>query len=187
MCEFFVETFHETRQDVAGVADLFGVLSHDPYQCASGIRLIQIINALTERWYYTLVAGVLPEDILDHHDRFLDDIVHFRADEFEEGVDAFLACSLDLDCDLSDCFHRATDEVHVDFLGILLELGQKLVNVSFIGDSNHDFKLLEFQIWWIVVFAEENAHLFAENVRLLLQKEIDVSKCDVLYLWLRRD
>jgi hypothetical protein len=39
---------------------------------------------------------------------------------------------------------------------------------------------LQFEVGWVVVFAEEDAHFFAEYVGLFLEEEIDVAESDVL-------
>ena len=49
-----------------------------------------------------------------------------------------------------------SDEFHVDFLRILLELQQDLVDVIVRCKFNHDFQLLHLDVQRIIILAEED-------------------------------
>lgn len=185
--EFFVKSINKATQDITRIADLLGILSNNPDECRSSIRLIQLIDALTQSGDYTLVSRVLSEYVLDDHDRFLNDIVHLCVDQIQQCVDAPLACALNLDSNLADGLDGTPDKVHIDFKGVLLQFSQKLVHVAVVGNPYHDLELLELDIWRVVVFTEENTKFLLENVRLLLQQEVDVSQCHILHFGSRRN
>jgi hypothetical protein len=173
--EFFVETIHKATQDITGVANFLGIFSNNPDEGRSGIRLIQLINALAQSRDDTFVARVFPEDVLDDNDRFLNDVVHLGVDEIQQRVNAPLAGALNLDGNLADCPDSSADKVHIDFKGILLQFSEELIHIAVIRYAHHNLKFLELDIWRVIVFAEENAEFFVQNVRLFLQQKVDIS------------
>lgn len=166
--KFFVETIHKASQDIPCVANFLGILSDNPDDCRSSIGLIQLINALAESGDNTFVARVFPENVLDDNNSFLDDVVHFSIDEIQQRVNTALASALNLNGNLADCSDGSADKVHIDFKGILLQFGQELVHIAVVGYAHQNLKFLELYILRVIVFAEENAEFFVENVRLLL-------------------
>ena len=66
-----------------------------------------------------------------------------------------------------------------------LQLRQHLGDVGLAGQSNHDIELLQLDVDWVVVLHEEDFHLVLEDVRPLLNDEIDVPESHVLHLRLR--
>ena len=178
--ELLVEAVDEARQYVRRVADLLRVLADDPDERGARVGFVQLVDALAERRYDALVARVLPEDVLDHHDGLLHHVVHLAADEVQQRVDALLRRRLDLDGHLPDGAHRAAHKVHVHLHGVLLELGEQLLVVALAGDADHDLDLGELEVGRVVVLAEEDADLFAEDVGLALQEEVDVTEGHVL-------
>jgi hypothetical protein len=132
-----------------------------------------------------LVARVLSQNVLDNDNHLLDNIVDLGRDEILEGCNTLLGGILNLDGYLANCLDGSSDEIHIDFKGILLQLSEELFIVMLVCYPNHDFQLLKLNIGRISVFAEEDAHLLAQNVWFSLEQEINVSQSDVLDLRLR--
>jgi hypothetical protein len=63
-----------------------------------------------------------------------------------------------------------------------LELGEDLGNVCLAGEPDHDVQLLQLDVDGIVVLDEEDLHLVLEDVRPLLDDEVDVAQGHVLHL-----
>ena len=63
-----------------------------------------------------------------------------------------------------------------------LQLRQHLGDVGLAGQSDHDVELLQLDVDWVVVLHEEDFHLVLEDVRPLLNDEIDVPESHVLRL-----
>jgi hypothetical protein len=57
-----------------------------------------------------------------------------------------------------------------------------LGNVGLAGESDHDVQLLQLDVDGIVVLDEEDLHLVLEDVRPLLDDEVDVAQRHVLHL-----
>ena len=57
-----------------------------------------------------------------------------------------------------------------------------MINVAQIGKSNHELKLGELHIEWILEVAEKDAHFSLKNLWVLHQDQVDVSCGDVLDL-----
>ena len=129
LCKFFRKDFHETTKNVSSVADLFGILSDNPDERSSGIRLVKFINALTQSGNDAFVSWVFPEDIFDHDDGLLNNIIDLCSYQIKQSVDTFLARALDLDCDLTNCFHGPLDDIHVNFQRVFFEFRKELINV----------------------------------------------------------
>ena len=66
-----------------------------------------------------------------------------------------------------------------------LQLRQDLSDIGLAGQSDHDVQLLQLDVDRVVVLHEENFHLVFEDVRPLLNDEIDVPQSHVLNLRLR--
>jgi len=81
--ELFTKCVDKVPEDLASIVNLLGVLPNNPDQGSSCIRLIELVDALTEGWNDALVTRVLPEDVLDDYDGLLHHIVDFRVDEIE--------------------------------------------------------------------------------------------------------
>lgn len=178
--EFLVETIHKSTKDITRIADLLRILTHNPDEGSPGIGFIQFVDALAESRDDSFVAGIFPEDVLNDHNRLLDDVVHLGVDQIQQSVHALLAGALDLDGDLTDGLDGASHKVHIDFQGVFLQFRQKLVDIALTGYPDHDLEFLELDVRWVVVLAEENAELLSEDVGLLLQQEVDVAQSDIL-------
>jgi len=98
---------------------------------------------------------------------------------------------------LADCSDCATDKVDVDFGGVFFEFHEELVYVFVVGEFYHDVEFFVFEVVgiikpaalglaWLENCAYEYPPFLAENVRLLLQDQTDVSECDILYFRSRR-
>lgn len=143
LCELFIEAVDKPSKDIPCVADLFSIFTNNPYQRTSCIGFVQVIDTLAQSWNNTLVARILPKDIFDHNNCFLNDVVHFGRDQVQQGVDTLLGRSFNFDRDLADCFHGTPNEVHIDLLSVLLEFREKLIDVAVVCYPNHDLKLLK--------------------------------------------
>lgn len=169
LCEFLVEAVNKTSENIACVGDLLGVLSDNPDQAASGVGVVQIINALAKRGNNALVARVASENILDHNNDLLHDIADLGVDELKKHVDGLLSALLNLDRYLADRTNRLLHKVHVHFHRVFLKLIKQLVSVGVVGYPDHNLQLGEFEVWRIIVFAEKHTQLLVQNSRLLLK------------------
>jgi hypothetical protein len=185
--EFFIESINKASQDVARIADLLGVLSNNPDECSSGIWFIQLVNALAKGGDDPFVARVFPENVLDDNNRFLNDVVHLGVDKVQQCINATLASALNLDSDLSNGPDGSADKVHIDFEGIFLQFSQELVHIAVVCYAHHNLKLLELDIWGVIVFAEKDTELLLENIGLLLQQKVNISQCHILHFGSRRN
>ena len=80
-----------------------------------GFWLIKGVEVLTEGGDDALVlVRVLPEDILDHYNGFLDDVRHLRLDEVDQSADAAFCRRLHLDGTPTNGTHRFTDEININ-------------------------------------------------------------------------
>jgi len=184
LSKLFVETFDETGKNLSCVRDLFSVLANNPDQASSRIRIVQVINTLAECGDDALVAGVTPEDVLDHHDHLLHHIANLCVDELEEHIDCLLSTLLNFDRHLTNRTDRLLHKVHVNLHRIFLELVKQLVCVAVVCYSDHDLQFCEFEIRRVVVLAEEYSQLLVQDSRLLLQEEVDVLEGNVLHFGL---
>ena len=66
-----------------------------------------------------------------------------------------------------------------------LQLRQDLSDIGLAGQSYHDVQLLQLDVDRVVILHEEDLHFVFENVRPLLDDEIDVPESHVLDLRLR--
>ena len=184
LSKLFCERVDKVCENLPSVVDLLRIFSHDPDQGCPRIRLVELIYTLTQGRYYALIARIFAEDIFDDYDCFLDNVVYLGVDEVKQSVDAFLARAFNLDCDLANGLDSASDEVHINLHSVFFQLSEKLIHILVISYSYHDLQFLHLEIWWIVVLAEEDSHLLAQNVRLLLKEEIDIAKGHILHLGL---
>lgn len=182
LCELLHERLDEALQDLVGIVDLLSIFTNNPDQRTAGVGLIQLINVLAQRGNDTFVTRVLAQDILDDDNDLLNHIVDLGGDEVLKSGYALLASALDLDGHLTDSLDSSSDKVHIDFQGILLQLGKQLLVVALICYPHHNLQLLELDIWWVSVLAEEDSHLLAQDVGLGLEEEINVSQSDILNL-----
>eukprot|EP00968_Pinguiococcus_pyrenoidosus_P010320 scaffold805_cov251-Pinguiococcus_pyrenoidosus.AAC.5 len=183
-----VEGLEEGLHELIGVVDALGVLADDPDHGGLGLGLVERLEVLAEGGDDLLVAvRVAAEDVLDHDDRLLHDVVDARLDELEKHGDAALRGALELDGAAADGAHGAAHEVHVDLRGVLLELEQHLVDVRLADQADHDLQLLQLDVDGVVVLAEEDLDLVLQDLRALLHDEVDVAQGDVLHFRLAVD
>lgn len=69
----------------------------------------------------------------------------------------------------------------------LLQFTQKRIDVLLRCELDHNLELLHLDVGWIIVLAEEDAHLVREGFGTLLEDEVDVAQGDPLHFWGRRD
>ena len=130
---------------------------------------------------------VLAENVLDHDRRLLHDVTRPRMDQLEQHIDAALGGRLNRNRTLANRADGAAHKVHVDLGGVLLQLAQQHIHIAFIRQPDHDIHLLGLDIRRVIVLAEKDAHLVGQNVRVLLQDQIDVAQRDPLHLGLARN
>jgi len=183
LSELFREAVYESCKNIPSITDLFCVFAHDPDQTSTGIRVIQIIDALTKGGYNAFVTRISSEDIFDHNNNFLDNICDFCVDQLQKDIDSLFIAALDLDGHLTDCLDSTLDKVNINLHGVLLELSKKLIDIRFTRYPCHNLEFLKLEVGWVVVFAKENTHLFREDIRLFLKKEINVPKRHILDFW----
>ncbi len=80
-----------------------------------------------------VVVRVLAEDVLDHDDRFLNDVADFRGDEVEQNVDATLGCSVDLDGALTDGADGSAHKVDIHLEAYSFEFGEEHVDIALVA------------------------------------------------------
>ena len=81
---------------------------------------------------------------------------------------------------------RLAHKVDVDLSGVLLELGKHLLDVGVADKADHHIELLQLDIDGVVVLDKEHLDVVCENLRTLLNHQVDVAKSDILNLGLRR-
>ena len=57
----------------------------------------------------------------------------------------------------------------------LLQLAEKCVHVTLIGQSNHDLQFFHLDVLRVVVFTKENAHFVRKDVGSFLEEKVDVA------------
>lgn len=152
-----LEPLEEAVEQLVGVVDPLGVLADDPDHGGARFGFVQRVEVFAQRAYDALVlVRVLPEDVLDDDDRFLDDVVHLGLDQVEQGRDAALGGRLDFDRAAADRADGLSDEVDIDFGCVLLQLAQHLGDVGLRGEPDHDVELLELHVDRVVVLDEKD-------------------------------
>lgn len=122
--EFLHKPIDKAFEDIASIADFLSVFANDPYKRSSRLRFVQLLDAFAEVRYYSFVARIFSENVLDHYDCFLHHIVDLRVDQIHQGIDTPLGCVLNLDGDLPYGLDRPLHNVHVDLQSIFFQLGQ---------------------------------------------------------------
>lgn len=128
------------------------------------------------------MIGVFAEDVADYDGGFLDYVGDFRRDEFEEGGDAESCGGFDFNGEFPDRSDGFSDEMDVDFGGVFAEFGQDFFDVGFVGEHEDEFEFGDFDVDGVVVFAEEDADVVAEDFGAALEDEEGVSQGEVLDL-----
>lgn len=129
-----------------------------------------------------LVAGILPQDVLNHHHTLLHDVVDLGRYQVQQRIDTLLTRRLDLDGHLADGLDGPAHKVHVDLEGVLLQLCEELFVILVVCYSHHDLEFLQLEVGRVVEFTEKHPHLLAQDVGLGLQQEVDVPQGNVLDL-----
>jgi hypothetical protein len=175
LSKLFGEGVDEVAKYFSSIVDLFSVFSNNPDQRSSCIGLVQFVDTLAKRGYNSFVAWVFAENVLDNHDGFLDHVVDFGVDKIKQRVNTLLAGTLDLDGHLPDGLDGSANEVHVYLHGILFQFCEQLIHVLVVRYPHHYLELLHLQVRRVIIFAEKDAHLLAENVCLFLEEKVDIS------------
>mmetsp|Transcript_10469 Transcript_10469/g.36831 ORF Transcript_10469/g.36831 Transcript_10469/m.36831 type:complete len:710 (+) Transcript_10469:291-2420(+) len=183
-----VEVVEEGIQDLINLVDALGILSQDPNHRGLGLRLVQFLQVVAERFEHLLVPRrVLAEDVLDDDTGLLHDVVHLRLDQLQQHGDGPLASALELHGDAADGAHGLPHEVYIDARGVLLEFQQDLFEVLFRDEHHHDVHLLQLDVHRVVVLAEEHLDVRGEDAGALLDDEANVPQDDILDLRLARE
>ena len=66
---------------------------------------------------------------------------------------------------------------------LLFQLRKNLVDIFAVRKFDNDFELLALDVWWVVVFAEEDPDIVLQNIGTLLQDQVDIPQRHVLYFW----
>ena len=132
-----------------------------------------------------VAVRVLSEDVLNHDHDFFDYVLgcHLGPDEFLQGEDTALGSWLNFDGDYTnsrDCF---TGESDIDLLGVVLQLGEQLVNVGQVSQTDHEFQLGKLDVEGVLEVAEEDADFSFKDLWVLHQNQVDVACGHVLDLW----
>ena len=135
-------------------------MSDDPNDCSFGFGFVEIVNLTDDsRDDAFVLIWVLSEDILDDTGGFLHDIWDASVDKFEKGVDALTSSRFDLDCELAYGTYSFSHELHVYFCCIFSEFIENDCDVVFGGEHEDEFEFGDFNVDWIVVFAEEYSNV----------------------------
>mmetsp|Transcript_10368 Transcript_10368/g.32381 ORF Transcript_10368/g.32381 Transcript_10368/m.32381 type:complete len:728 (+) Transcript_10368:216-2399(+) len=182
-----VEVVQEVVKQLVDLVNALGVLAQDPDHGRLRLRLVQLLQAVAKCRENSLVPHrILAEDVLDHDCCLLHDVIHLRLEELQQHLDGPLARPLKLDRDAPDRANSLPDEIDVDTRGVLLELQQDLLEVLLGDEHDHDVYLLQLDVHWIVVLAEEHLDITRQDPRTLLHDQADVSQGDILHLGLAR-
>ena len=91
-----------------------------------------------------------------------------------------------LDGASTDGANGLADKVNIDFRGVLLQLGKNLLNVGLADKTDHDIQLLKLDIDGVIVLDEEDLDVVGQDLRALLDNQVDIAEGNVLDLGLRR-
>jgi len=73
--------------------------------------------------------------------------------------------------------------VNIDLGGIFAKLSQNYRYVLGVCEHEYKLQLCYLNIYWIVVFAEEDSYVAAKHLGASLKDEDGISKSQVLHLW----
>mmetsp|Transcript_15997 Transcript_15997/g.41525 ORF Transcript_15997/g.41525 Transcript_15997/m.41525 type:complete len:1014 (+) Transcript_15997:689-3730(+) len=177
------ERLEEGLEQLICIVDALRVLADDPDHGCLGFGLIQGVQVLAQCADDRLVlVGVPAEDVLDHDDGLLDDVVDLGLDQLQQDIDAALRGALQGHSAAPDGANRLAHEVHVHLGGVLLKLEQDLVDVALVGQLDHDLQLLQLDVHGVVVLAEEHLDFMGKDLLAALHDQVDVPQRHVLDL-----
>ena len=101
-----------------------------------------------------------------------------------QNLYASICGSVELNGDSADCRYGFAHEYDIDLLSIIFELVEEGIDIFEVCEPDHDFKFLQLHIERVLEVAEEDAHLFVNDVRTLLDDQVYIPDRDVLDLWL---
>mmetsp|Transcript_6699 Transcript_6699/g.11728 ORF Transcript_6699/g.11728 Transcript_6699/m.11728 type:complete len:532 (+) Transcript_6699:656-2251(+) len=180
---FLLERFEEGVQELVGVVDAFGVLANDPDHGCFGLGLVQGVEVVAEGGNDALVTvGITAEDVLDHDDGLLNDIVDLGLDEFQEDTDTTLRSTFELDSTPPNRRDGLAHKVHIHLGSILLQLQQHLINIPLRHQLDDNLQLLHLDINRIIILAKEHLDLILQNARTFLDNQVDIPQRHVLNL-----
>ena len=86
-----------------------------------------------------IAVRILAEDILYDNDYLLNNILsrNFGPDKLLEGKNTPFSCLFNLNGDDADSGDGLAGESNVDLLGVILQLGEQLVDVREVSQSDH--------------------------------------------------
>ena len=83
--------------------------------------------------------------------------------------------SVDFKDDLANGFDSSSDQVHIHIVGVVLQLIEHALCILIIGDLDQNIDFLQFDVDWVVEFAEEHLDIVFKDRGLLLEHEADVA------------
>ena len=66
-------------------------------------------------------------------------------------------------------------QVHIHIVGVVLQLIEHALCILIIGDLDQNIDFLQFDVDWVVEFAEEHLDIVFKDRGLLLEHEADVA------------
>ncbi len=91
----------------------------------------------------------------------------------DQRIDALVGRALQFDAESSDCSDAKSDELHIDFLDVFLELDQNLVYCVLVGQGSQNSQFFFFDVKWVLVGTEEEFEESFEDVRMGLGQMAD--------------
>jgi hypothetical protein len=107
----------------------------------------------------------------------------------DQGIDALVGGALQFDAESSDGPDAESDELHVDFLDVFLELDQNLVYCVLVGQGSQNSQFFLFDVKWVLVGTEEEFEKPFEDVWMGLGQMADAfegDKSDLFFLMVKR-
>ena len=128
---------------------------------------------------------ILPENVLDYNYDLFDDILsgNFHSNQLVESQDAPFSSLVKFNGDDSNCRDGFPCEFDVNFLRVIFQLSEKLVDILHVRQANHQFQLGDFEVERILEVAKEDPHFSIENVRMAHEDQIYVPRRNILNLW----
>lgn len=136
-----------------------------------------------------VLGGILPEDVLESHNRLLDYQRVLELHGLDQSIDTFVRRALQFDAQSSNCSDAKSNELDVDLLNVFLKLNQNLVNCVLVSQCSQNSQFFLFNKKRVLVGTEEKFKKSFENVRLGFSQMTDTfksNKSDLFFLMIKR-